>query len=256
MARTTTTTRTGVSATSIANIRKLFKEAKELFAPEGAFMGGIEAQLARTEKRAVASGMQGLAAAGLAGTSMAGGLGKKFQEEVAMPQLARAETTRLSSLAGLLQSQAGAETQLAPRFTTQTTYSPYGGTQRPRVPGGTTSFAAPRPVTQPAQQPRQQQPSKPKTERKQLDKGPTLSDPTGTFQATIGGISYYADGGGGFTTQGQATPSKQQPAKLASFYGGLTPSAYQPKDVYSAYKGSTPDPNSFQFRDVYRQYGK
>ena len=217
--RTTTSTVSKTSAASIANIRKLFKEAKALFAPEGAFMGGIEAQLARTEKRAVASGAQGLAAAGLAGTSMMGGLGKKFQEEVAVPALARAETTRLSSLAGLYQSEASAEATLAPRYTTQ-----YGSVNQqtsqwgiPKRPTGTTSTAQPRPVTQPAAAPKAAaaKPIAPAPPR--LNVGPSLSDPAGTFQAKIGGISYYADGGGGFTQSGVST-TRKQPAKLSSFY--------------------------------------
>ena len=218
--RTTTSTVSRTSAASIAQIRNLFKEAKTLFAPEGAFMGGIEAQLARTEKRAVASGMQGLAAAGLAGTSMAGGLGKKFQEEVAVPALAQAETTRLSSLAGLLQSQASAEATLAPRFTTQ-----YGSvnqetsqfgiprrpqpaaqarpTQRPAVPGAATQAT---PTTKAVA------PPAPTVTRR-----PDRPDPSGTLQATIGGISYYSDGSGGFTQTGTST-TKKQPSSLSSFY--------------------------------------
>lgn len=218
--RTSTRTVSGVSSSSIASIRKLFKEAKALFAPEGEFMGGIEAQLARTEKRAVASGMQGLVAAGLGGTSMMGGLGKKFQEEVAVPALARAESTRLSSLANIYTQQAGAEVSLAPRTTTQFGYgsqetSQWGIPRRPQpatqarpaqrtaIPGATRQVA---PTTKPTA------PAPPPT-----NVGPSLPDPAGTRQATIGGISYFSDGKGGFTTQGQST-TRRQPAKLTSFY--------------------------------------
>lgn len=239
--RTTTRTVSGVSAASIREIRKLFAEAKELYAPEGAYMGGVEAQVKRGKKRAVAGGMQGLVAAGLGGTSMMGGLGKKYEEEVAQPALAQAETTRLSFLANLMQSQAGAEAQMAPRYTTQYGYSAqdtsqWGIPRRPTVPTGTTSVA--RPVTRPTAAPRAAAPAAAPvvSTPPPTNVGPTLSDPPGTFQATIGGISYYADGGGGFTQTGTST-TRRQPAKLTSFYGGLTPSTWEPKDVYRRYGG-------------------
>ncbi len=261
MATQTTTSKTvsGVSAASIAQIRKLFEAAKDIYAPGGGYMGGIEAQLARTEKRAVASGMQGLAAAGLAGTSMAGGLGKKFQEEVAVPALAQAESTRLSALAGLYQSQAGAEAQMAPRYTTQYGYrtqetSQWGIPKRPTVPTGTTSTAAPRVAAQPTAAPKAAA-AKPTAPAPTVARRPDLPDPAGTLQATIGGISYYSDGRGGFTQTGTST-TKKQPAKLTSFYSGLTPSAYQPKDVYKQYTGLTPDSSGYQPKDVYRRYGE
>lgn len=241
MAVSTTTSTSSVGAASISAIRKLFEEAMAIYAPGGEYMGGIEAQLARGQTRAVASGMQGLAAAGLAGTSMAGGLGKKYEEEVAAPALAQATSTRLSALAGLFQSQAGAEAQLAPRYTTQRTYTPsqesqWGIPSRPAVPTGTTSVASRPPAIQPTAQPTAQpavsQPAPPS-----LNLGPSLPDPSGTWQATIGGVSYYSDGSGGFTQSGTPAPSAQTPAQLSSFYGSLTPSSYQPRDVYHAFQG-------------------
>ena len=218
--RTTTRTVSGASAASIAQVRNLFKEAKALYAPEGAFMGGIEAQLARTEKRAVASGMQGLVSAGLAGTSLAGGLGKKFQEEVAVPALAQAESTRLSSLAGLYQSQASAEANLATRYTTQYGYanqetSQFGIPRRPQstAPARPTQrTAAPGTTQQAAPAAKAVTPPTPTVQRR-----PDISDPRGTLQGTIGGISYYSDGQGGFTQTGAST-TKRQPTKLASYY--------------------------------------
>lgn len=251
---TTTTSKSGVSAASIAQIRKLFKSAKEIYSQSGAFMGGIEAQLARTEKRAVASGMQGLAAAGLASTSMAGGLGKKFQEEVAVPALAQAESTRLSALAGLYQSQAGAEATLAPRYSTQRTYTSAQESQWgiPKRPQPAAVQSTQRTVAQPTAAPKAGT-AKPKTERKVLNKGPVLPDPAGTLQATIGGISYYSDGSGGFTQTGTST-TRKQPAGVSSFYSSLTPSSYQPKDAYSKYSGP-PAPSSYQPKDVYKRYG-
>jgi hypothetical protein len=110
-------------------MRSLFEQAKAIYAPEGKYMAGIEAGLERGEKKAVAGGMQGLAAAGLAGTSMMGGLSKRYQEEVAQPALARATTARLGALSGILSQEAGMEGSMAER--TSTTTSPlartYGG---------------------------------------------------------------------------------------------------------------------------------
>jgi hypothetical protein len=110
-------------------MRSLFEEAKAIYAPEGKYMAGIGADIERGEKKAVAGGMQGLAAAGLAGTSMMGGLSKKYQEEVAQPALARATTARLSAMSGILSQEAGMEGSMAARTTTSTTplAASYGG---------------------------------------------------------------------------------------------------------------------------------
>ncbi len=119
--KTASTGRTATSSVDPAakeKISGLFAEARALYDTDGDFMKGIEAQLGRSRKRAVASGMQGLASAGLAGTSMMGGFGKKFEEEVAQPALAVATSARLSALSGLLQAEAGAEASLATRYTT------------------------------------------------------------------------------------------------------------------------------------------
>jgi hypothetical protein len=114
-------------------MRSLFEQAKAIYAPEGKYMTGIEATVQRGEKKAVAGGMQGLAAAGLAGTSMMGGLSKKYQEEVAQPTLARATTERLSALANIMSQEAGSEGSMAARTTT--TVGPMQRTmQRPTAP--------------------------------------------------------------------------------------------------------------------------
>ena len=106
----------GFSAKSGADIRRLFAEAKKIYAPGGGYATGIEAGLKRGRTKAVATGMQNLASAGLAGTSMAGGLGLKYEEDVAVPARERMETQRLGALSGLLQAEAGAELQMAPRY--------------------------------------------------------------------------------------------------------------------------------------------
>jgi len=206
---TTQTSKTGVSAASIREIRKLFEEAKKMFAPEGEYMGGIEAQVRRGEKRAVASGMQSLAAAGLGSTSMMGGLGKKYQEEVAQPALAQAQTTRLSHLANLLQSQASAEAQMAPRYTTQRIYTPVqespwaipkrSSTQKPKVPTGTSSQPTPAALTVPS-----------------LNLGPSLNKPIQWDKPVSS--TYY---GAGYAAQ-QRTKSAP---KLSSYYDFNAPAS-------------------------------
>ena len=109
--RTTTATSVSqVSSKAIQEIQSLFEAAKAMYAPSGEFMAGTEAGLERGQTKAVASGMQGLAAAGLAGTSMMGGLGKKYEEDVAAPIRAQATSARIAALAGVMQSQAGAYT--------------------------------------------------------------------------------------------------------------------------------------------------
>jgi hypothetical protein len=127
----TTTSKTSTDPAALKKMRSLFEQAKAIYAPSGKYMAGIEATVERGEKKAVAGGMQGLAAAGLAGTSMMGGLSKAYQEEVAMPTLARATTQRLAALSGIMSEEAGAEASLAERTSTQTTVGPlqrtYGG---------------------------------------------------------------------------------------------------------------------------------
>lgn len=81
--------------------RKAFKRAIARYRPGGAYGKGVEAALERGRVKAVAGGMQGLVSAGLAGTTMMGGLGKKFEEEIAMPTRARVEETRAGKLSEL-----------------------------------------------------------------------------------------------------------------------------------------------------------
>lgn len=71
------------------------------YQPGGGFGKGTEAALERGRTKAVAGGMQGLVSAGLAGTTMMGGLGKKYEEEVAGPMRARVEETRVGAISGL-----------------------------------------------------------------------------------------------------------------------------------------------------------
>ncbi len=218
----------GFSATAATKIRGLFGEAKKLYDPKGAFMAGTEAAISRGGKRAVASGVQQLASVGLAGTSMIGGLGKKYEEEVGVPARERATTARLGALAGLLQAEAGAELQMAPRYGYQAPTPSYGGgrtpvTRQQQRPRQAVTQAAP--TRQPAQ-PAQQQP------RPTLNFPKTFA-PAGQWQATIGGTDFYATGEGGFTQRqvgplsGPGTP----PRKLQT-YGPPAPTPKRPLSQY------------------------
>ena len=142
----------GFSAKAGAGIRKLFKEAKALYAPEGEFMAGTEATISRGSKKSIASGVQQLASAGLAGTSIVGGLGKKYEEEVGMPARERANTARLSALAGLLQAEAGAELQMAPRYGYQAPQQRQQVGGRRTTAPRTTTTAQPRTAARPQPQ--------------------------------------------------------------------------------------------------------
>lgn len=124
MAVSTSTVKTGVDEKTIGAIRALFAEAKSLYQPGGEYAKGLETQLERGQKKAVTGGMAGLASAGLANTSMMGGLAKKYEEEVAAPTRAASETQRLGALSSILASQASAEAGLAERTQTSQQYTP------------------------------------------------------------------------------------------------------------------------------------
>lgn len=96
----------------IDTVTSLYDTIAAQFQPGGSYTKGIEAQLARRKKGAMASGMQSLVSSGMAGTTQAAGLGKKFEEEVGMPTMAAAETDRVSKLTGALMGKAGFMQQL------------------------------------------------------------------------------------------------------------------------------------------------
>ena len=88
---------------------KAWKTAIAQYAPGGGFGEGVEAGLERGRVKSVSSGMQSLVSSGLAGTTMAAGLGKKFEEEVADPARARVESTRAQAISNLQAGYAGAQ---------------------------------------------------------------------------------------------------------------------------------------------------
>ena len=147
MSISTSTSTSAVSGKTRADIKGLFEEARKMYAPGGGYASGVEAGLKRGRVKAVASGMQGLAAAGLGGTSMMGGLGLKYEEDVAAPTRAKMETQRLSALSSLLSQQAGVEAQLAPRTSTQRTSAPSPYLQRPGQSSSVRSAASKAPWT-------------------------------------------------------------------------------------------------------------
>jgi len=101
--------------------RSALQSAMARYAPGGGFGRGIEAGLERGRTQALSSGMQNLVSSGLAGTTMAGGLGKKYEEEVAAPARANLESIRaerISALQAMLaqMEQAGYQSKLGMRF--------------------------------------------------------------------------------------------------------------------------------------------
>lgn len=78
-----------------------WQKATAQYEPGGAFGKGVEASLERGRTKALSSGMQSLVSSGLAGTTMAAGLGKKYEEEVAAPTRARVESERAKVMSQL-----------------------------------------------------------------------------------------------------------------------------------------------------------
>ena len=91
------------------DVRAAFQRAMAQYQPGGGFGVGTEAALERGRTKALAAGGQALASAGLAGTTMMAGLGKKFEEEVSMPTRAGVEEERARRLSDLEVALAGAE---------------------------------------------------------------------------------------------------------------------------------------------------
>jgi len=93
----------GVNAATLAAIQR----AKAQYAPGGGFGRGVEAGLERGRVKTLAAGMQSLVGAGLAGTTMAAGLGKRYEEEVAAPTRLSVEEQRAQAISGIEMAQAG-----------------------------------------------------------------------------------------------------------------------------------------------------
>ncbi|KKN60027.1 hypothetical protein LCGC14_0536140 [marine sediment metagenome] len=76
----------------------------DIFKPGGEYGKSVEAMIGRGEKRAVASGMQNIVSAGLAGTTMPMHLQQTYEEEIGMPARLRGEDVRMERLGGALGS--------------------------------------------------------------------------------------------------------------------------------------------------------
>ena len=92
----------GINKEALAAIQR----AKAYYQPGGGFGVGVEAGLERGRVKTMASGMQGLVSAGLAGTTMAGTLGKKYEEEVGAPIRAGVEEQRGQAISGIEMQEA------------------------------------------------------------------------------------------------------------------------------------------------------
>jgi len=98
-----------VSESRVQEIKatKAIQRAKAQYEPGGGFGTGVEAAIARGRKKAVSVGAQELVGAGLAGTTMMGGLGKRYEEEVGMPARMSIEEERVRAMAGIEMQEAG-----------------------------------------------------------------------------------------------------------------------------------------------------
>ena len=79
----------------------------EQYLPGGAFGQGFEAQLERARTKSTAQGMQALVSSGLASTTEAATLGKRFEEEVGAPARQQMEDIRYERLASARAGKAG-----------------------------------------------------------------------------------------------------------------------------------------------------
>lgn len=91
----------------ISTERLALQRAKAQYAPGGGFGKGVEAGLERGRVKAVSAGMQHLVGTGFAGTTMAGGLGLRYEEEVAAPARMGVEERRAQAISGIEMQQAG-----------------------------------------------------------------------------------------------------------------------------------------------------
>lgn len=135
----------GINAATLAAIQR----AKAQYAPGGGFGRGVEAGIERGRVKAMATGMQSLVGAGLAGTTMAGTLGKRYEEEVGVPARARVEEQRAQALSGIEMAQAGMGFQ-AGQAGAQRSLQLYLAQLQASLQGEQTAFRQPTPTPTPA----------------------------------------------------------------------------------------------------------
>lgn len=220
---TLTATTTPAQSSVSPGAKESFEKAIAQYAPEGGFGKGVEAGLERGRVKAVASGTQSLVSAGLAGTSVVAGLGKKYEEEVAAPTRAGVESERAQQISSLQAAYAGMEQgayESSQNRALQLSMQSYGGgggvTPAPSTPG-LDAFGKPlRGSVQQQQLDIQRQ----KLAGKKTIQKQTVSELTG-------GISGYGAGYYG----GDEGEDVQEPPNL------VQPTAYQDPAYLGKYKG-------------------
>jgi hypothetical protein len=85
----------------------LYDELIEDTAAGGTFEKATEAGIARGREKAVAQGTQSLVSSGLASTTTAAGLGKKYEEEVGQPARLRAQDVQAQRRGEAIRGKAG-----------------------------------------------------------------------------------------------------------------------------------------------------
>ncbi len=85
----------------------LWDEIIQRYQPGGAFGAGALASYERGKTKALGAGMQQLVSSGLANTTVAATMGKKYEEEVGTPFRLQLEDMRMDRLSGAQEGQAG-----------------------------------------------------------------------------------------------------------------------------------------------------
>lgn len=93
--------------------RGLLDQIIGMYAPGGTYGQGTEAMLDRQKTKSVASGSQALVSSGLYNTTQTAGLGKKFEEEVAMPTRVKLEDMRMQNYSQALGQKANLVTGIS-----------------------------------------------------------------------------------------------------------------------------------------------
>ena len=85
----------------------LWDQIIQRYQPGGGFGAGAEASYERGKTQAIGAGMQQLVSSGLANTTVAATMGKKYEEEVGTPFRAQLEDMRMGRLSGAQEGKAG-----------------------------------------------------------------------------------------------------------------------------------------------------
>ena len=95
------------SEVDTGEITNLLDQIIQRYKIGGEFGKAELALLNRAKKKSLASTMQGMVSAGLAGTTVPSGAGKKWEEEIGMPSRLRLEDIRTERLTGAMGAKAG-----------------------------------------------------------------------------------------------------------------------------------------------------